>query len=461
VDGWLLAFDPAPALGAALRRGVVYADLFAEDAHARMTVIEGGQVEALSEARQRGMALRALDGNGHFQLATTPRIDAAAAASLGEELGADRRAGIRATPPSGIELHRTVAQVHPAQVGLHTRLRLARLAEDAARGVHRAVKEVRVVLRDTARRIAVARSDGRLMGADGARVVLAIEVVASSGDRTESAHEAIGGAGGFELLDEGHLVHAARAAAVRAVRMLGARAAPAGVMPVVLAAEAGGTFVHEAVGHPLEADLVLDGLSVFGGRIGEPVAAEIVSVADDPTLPGRNGSFAIDDEGTPAERTLLIDRGVLRGYLTDERTARRLGDRSSGKGRRESFRHRPLVRMSNTVICPGDHDPAAILRSTDRGLYVTRMGGGEVDTLSGHFVFEVSEAYLIRGGRIGDPVRGATLTGDTQVVLQSIDRICTDLGFGLGTCGKDGQDVPIADGEPTIRIPELVVGGSE
>ena len=343
---------------------------------------------------------------------------------------------------------------------LPSRIRLATLADRVARGVSDLVTEVRVSLRDAVRKTAIAGSDGRRHAAEMIRAVLVVEVIAHRGGRTESAYEATGGEGGLEHITEAIVERTARLAAERAIRMIDARPAPAGVMPVILAAEAGGTFVHEAVGHPLEADLVLDGLSVFGDRIGESIAASIVTVVDDATLPGRNGSFPIDDEGGGAQRTVLIDRGVLRGLLHDERTARVFGERSSGKGRRESFRHRPIVRMSNTMIAPGIDDPQAILRDTDHGLYVVRMGGGEVDTVSGNFVFEVSEAYLIRDGQIGDPVRGATLTGDTQAVLQSIDRVGSDLDFGIGTCGKDGQDVPVADAEPTLRIPALVVGGS-
>ncbi|MCC7383689.1 MAG: TldD/PmbA family protein [Deltaproteobacteria bacterium] len=460
MDGWLLDFDPGPVLGRALRHGADHADLFAEHTRHHAVVLEGGQIEVASSGEQRGMSLRTLERDGRFQLASAAAIDRLSALALADDLTSfDRRPAGVPRAPDGIEMHRAVAQVHPTQVSMEARNQLVRLAERVARGTSPRIAEVRVVLRDLARRTAIAGSDGRLGGTETVRAALSVEVIARHGDRTETAHEAIGGTGGFELLDQGHVAHAARIAALRAVRTLDARPAPAGAMPVVLAAEAGGTFVHEAVGHPLEADLVHEGLSVFGGRIGEPIASAALSVVDDATLAGKNGSFPLDDEGTPAQRTLLIDRGVLVGYLSDERTARLLGLVTTGKARRESFRDRPLVRMSNTLITPGKDDPRAIIRDTERGLYVVRMGGGEVDTLTGHFVFEVSEAYLIRGGRIADPVRGATLTGDTQAVLQSIDRVGSDLGFGLGVCGKDGQDVPIADGEPTLRIPELVVGG--
>lgn len=461
VDGWLFDFDPLPALAAAARRGPAHADLFAEDSRANLVVVESGQLETLSRSRQRGMAVRVIGSKGQFQLAASTAIGASAALALAEDIGSAPSYGLArdVTPPSALEMHRVLPAIHPSSVDLEARARRARLADRVARSVSPRVEQVRVSLRDVLRTTAIAATDGRLRGAQTCRVVLSVEVIAKDGDRTETAHEAVGGVGGFEVVDEARVAEAARLAAERAVRMLDARPAPAGVMAVVLAAEAGGTFVHEAVGHPLEADLVLEGLSVFGESLGERIASPLLSVADDPTLTAKNGTFGIDDEGTPAERTLLIERGVLKSFLLDERTALILGGRSGGKGRRESFRDRPLVRMTNTTIVPGEHDPEAIIRDTHQGLYVVRMGGGEVDTVSGQFVFEVSEAHLIRDGKISDPVRGATLTGDTQEVLLSIDRVGSDLGFGLGTCGKDGQDVPIADGEPTIRIPALVVGG--
>jgi len=230
-------------------------------------------------------------------------------------------------------------------------------------------------------------------------------------------------------------------------------------MPVVLSSEAGGTMIHEAVGHGLEADLAQQGLSVYSGRLGERIASEAVSVVDDATLPNRRGSLAFDDEGTPAQRTLLIERGVLKGYLYDRLTAMKDGTVSTGNGRRQSYRHRPIPRMTNTLILPGEEDPEAILSSTPAGLLVVRMGGGQVNTVNGDFVFEVSEGYRIENGRAGEPVRGATLTGNGPRVLEQIDRVGRDLGFAVGTCGKDGQAAPVSDAQPTIRIPELTVGG--
>jgi TldD protein len=209
----------------------------------------------------------------------------------------------------------------------------------------------------------------------------------------------------------------------------------------------------------LEADLAREGLSVYQDKIGETVAGPTITVLDDPTLPGKRGSFLFDDEGTPSRRNVLIDRGVLKSYMNNRIYATRDGVAPTGNGRRESYRHRPIVRMTNTMIAPGNDDPAGILKSVDRGLYVTRMGSGQVNTVNGDFVFEVSEGFLIQNGALGDAVRGATLTGNGPTVLKTIDRIGNDMGYGIGTCGKDGQGVPVADAQPTLRIPEITVGG--
>ncbi len=275
----------------------------------------------------------------------------------------------------------------------------------------------------------------------------------------ESAYEPLGGMSGFEILDEGKACELATTVAKRAVTLLKAPLAPSGPMTVVVSSEAGGTMVHEAVGHGLEADLAREGLSVYQDQLGERVANPLITVIDDPTLPGKRGSFLFDDEGTPAQRNVLIDRGILKTFLYNRLYAMKDGVVSTGNGRRESYQHRPIVRMTNTMIAPGESDPESIVRSVDKGLLVTRMGSGQVNTVNGDFVFEVSEGFILKNGKIDHPVRGATLTGNGPEVLNSIDKVGSDLGFGLGTCGKDGQGVPVADAQPTLRIPEIIVGG--
>lgn len=450
--------EPLPRLA---QGGGAYADLFVEDALLAAVRLEGGEVVRVARDRQRGFALRSISADGRTRIASSTSLDGSAALALAKEIAFPGGApAAPAADPTLYGMFDAAVAIRPESISLDRRIELAQLADRTARACSPHIKEVSATVRDVVRRTAIAGSDGRIVAQEHVRAIVAVEAIASDGTSTQSAFEAAGGAGGFEQLSEEIVAGCAKLAAERAVRMLFARAAPAGEMPVVLAAEAGGTFVHEAVGHSLEADLVLEELSALGKRTGEKVASEKISVLDDSTLFDKNGSFLVDDEGARAEKTLLIDRGVVVSLLTDQRTAMMLGTRSSGKGRRESFRDRPIVRMSNTMIAPGTDDPAQIVRDTHRGLYVVRMGGGEVDTITGQFVFEVSEAYLIENGAIGDPVRGATLAGDCAEVLETIDRVGNDLGFGVGTCGKDGQDVPIADAEPTIRVPALVVGGS-
>ncbi|MEW5723902.1 MAG: TldD/PmbA family protein, partial [Thermodesulfobacteriota bacterium] len=336
---------------------------------------------------------------------------------------------------------------------------LLRRAESAARGFDPRIKQVKVVYGDRCQRVAILNSEGLLAGDERVSTVLLVQVVAAAGDRLQVGYEPVGGALGFELFEEFDPEKVARTAAGRAIMMIEAEEAPSGTMPVVLSADAGGTMIHEAIGHGLEADLAGEGLSVYADRLGEQVASELITVVDDATLPYRRGSFAVDDEGTPAQATVLVEKGVLKRYMNDRRTALKTGVAPTGNGRRESFRHKPVVRMTNTLIAPGFSDPSEVLRATPKGLFVRKMGGGQVNPVNGDFVFDVSEGYLIENGRQGPPVRGATLTGNGPEVLKKIDLVGSDLGFGIGTCGKDGQGVPVADAQPTLRIPEIVVGG--
>ncbi|MEJ2068277.1 MAG: TldD/PmbA family protein, partial [Deltaproteobacteria bacterium] len=336
---------------------------------------------------------------------------------------------------------------------------LVREVNGSARAFDPRVRQVKVVYSDKHQKLAMANSQGLLLEEDRIYTLLSVQVVAAEKDLVQTGYEPAGGLLGFELFDEVDPIKVAETAARRAILALEAREAPRGLMPVILSSEAGGTMVHEAVGHGLEADLALEGLSVYSNRIGETVASPLVTVVDDATLRQKRGSYGYDDEGVPAEKTILIEEGVLRGYLCDRLYAMRFQGRSTGNGRRQSYKHHPIVRMSNTMILPGKENPETILGNTPEGVLVKKMGGGQVNTVNGDFVFEVSEGYLIRNGQMGDPIRGATLTGNGPKVLESIDRVGNDLGFGIGTCGKEGQGVPVGDAQPTLRIPEIVVGG--
>jgi TldD protein len=344
-------------------------------------------------------------------------------------------------------------------VPVERKVALLRLANEVARAHDPHVTQATVSYAESVQEILVANSDGVHRSDTRMRVNFAVHVVAKDGAVLESGFEAVRGTLGFEMLTDDAVRDAAEKAARRAVLNVGAQPAPAGTYTVVLSSEAGGTLIHESVGHGLEADLNLKGLSVYSGRIGEKVASELITVVDDGRDPGQRGTAAMDDEATPTQRTVLIEKGILRTYLSDRKHAEKLGIRRSGNARRESFRHLPICRMTNTMIASGDSDPEEIVRSVKDGIFVKKMGGGQVDVVSGNFAFEVTECYRIRDGRVAEPLRGATLVGQGPKLMSEIDMVGWDLGYSTGTCGKDGQGAPVADAQPTLRIPSVVIGG--
>jgi TldD protein len=312
--------------------------------------------------------------------------------------------------------------------------------------------------------ILVAGSDGTLAGDVRPLVRLSVTVIVEHDGRREQGSSGGGGRVGYGwFLDEDRALGYAREAVLQALINLEAIAAPAGTLTVVLGPGWPGILLHEAVGHGLEGDFNRKGTSAFSGRIGERVASPLCTVVDDGTLIDRRGSLNVDDEGTPTQCTTLIERGVLRGYLQDKLNARLMKTAPTGNGRRESYAHLPLPRMTNTYLLPGEHDPAEIIASVERGLYAVNFGGGQVDITSGKFVFSASEAYLIENGRLTRPVKGATLIGNGPDVLTKVSMVGNDLKLdaGVGTCGKDGQSVPVGVGQPTVRIEALTVGGTQ
>jgi TldD protein len=293
------------------------------------------------------------------------------------------------------------------------------------------------------------------------RTLFAVTAVATGDAGMQTGYQSLGRTVGFELFDAYDVEDLARSAAGRALTKLAARPAPSGTMPVVIGPGGGGVLFHEACGHGLEADLVGKGASVFAGRMGEQVADPRVTLVDDGTMAEEWGCFAIDDEGTPARRNVLIEEGVLTDYMWDLLRARKEGRDRSGNGRRQSYKHLPMVRMSNTYLLAGPDDPDDIVASTERGVYVAHLGGGSVNTASGDFVFGMTEAYLIEDGRITDPIREGNLIGNGPDVLRNIDAVGHDFAMGSpGMCGKDGQGVPVGDGVPTLRVSALTVGGT-
>lgn len=456
-------------LQVALRRGGDLSELFFEETASTRVIFEGGKVDQVIDGTDRGAGLRIIF-EGKSVYGYTTDLSEAALISLAETLSeaVTPRPGaslgvkkvdwrLARQPTEGI-LNYKVARP-PRNATLSEKIEIARRAEKAARQELPEARQVTAVVLDSLRRILIANSDGAVSIDEKTYLQSYVQVVGERGGRVETAHESDGGYVGLEFFDQVTPESIGKEAARRVGVLLSAKPAPAGTMPVVLAAEAGGTMIHEAVGHGLEADLACNGLSVYQGKLGQSVASPLITVLDDGTMPGKRGSYAFDDEGTPSQKNTLIENGVLKGYLVDRLSAMKFDMMATGNGRRESFRHKPIVRMTNTYIAPGKDDPAEILRNTKYGIFVKAMGGGQVNTVTGDFVFAVTEGYLIHDGKLGDAIRGATLVGNGPRVLSIVDRVGNDLGFSTGTCGKDGQGAPVTDAQPTIRIPELTVGG--
>ncbi len=360
---------------------------------------------------------------------------------------------------------RAVAPPHevttmPESVPKGRKVEVLQRADDVARSEGDAIRQVSVGYADSHRHILVANSDGLLTEDDQVRTRFMVQCVALGDTGMQTGMEGPGRTVGFEIFDEIDPDEVARTAARRAMTMLNARPAPSGKLPVVLKRGAGGVLFHEACGHGLEADLVARDASVFRGRVGEQVASPLVTLVDDGRLAREWGAYAIDDEGAPAQRNVLIENGVLTDYMWDLLRARKDGRASSGNGRRETYQHLPMVRMTNTYLERGDEDPDEIIRQTPYGIYCVALGGGQVDTASGDFVFGITEAYMIEDGQITEPVRAAQLIGNGPDTLRRVDVVGNDFDTWAGTCGKEGQGVPVSSGQPTLRVSELTVGGT-
>lgn len=452
-----------PILASLLSRGGEYGELFYEEVRTLTVLLEDGKVERVLAGTDAGIGIRLICGGKTFYAYTNdcgPRAVAALAADLSRHAAGGKGVPVDVPASPSAAVSPSPVRVDPAARGVDEKVRLVGLLDRVARAESPAVRQVRATYGEAARTIEVAAHPGLFASDRQTYTLLAVQCVAGNGTGLAMGYESGGGTCGYEFLEEFVPEALARKAAGRSVRTLSAAKLPGGRMPVVLSAEAGGTMVHEAIGHGLEADLARQGMSVYKDSLGKEVGSPLVSIVDDATVPGKRGSFGIDDEGTPAQRTALVSGGVLEGFLYDRLQAMKDGAPPTGNGRRESYRHRPIPRMTNTIILPGATPPEEILSSVDRGLLVLKMGGGQVNTVTGDFMFEVSEGYRIENGAKGEPVRGATITGNGPEALRMIDRVGTDLGFGLGTCGKEGQGVPVGDAQPTLRFgpPYITVG---
>jgi TldD protein len=455
-----------------LREGGEFADLFFEQTHSVVIICEEDRIEKVISGLDMGVGLRVLFGRKTFYGFTTEiskesLVNLARRISRSAKEGGGNRMDDLSTPHRPTLSSQPISkslfsiQKHPQGLSVEERVSVVKRANEVARKLDHHVQQVKVLYRDVHQKLSISNSEGLFIKGERVGTVFSVQVVSAKGDIIQMGYEPVGGTMGFELLDLHPPEEVAEVAAKRSLLMLSAKKAPMGRMPVVLSSEAGGTMIHEAIGHGLEADLVQQGLSVYSKKLGEEVASPLITVVDDPTLPQKRGSYAFDDEGVPSRRTVLVEKGILKNYLYDRLTALEEGVESSGNGRRESYQQKPIPRMSNTMILPGEMPPEEIVHSVEKGLFVKKMGGGQVNTVNGDFIFEVSEGYLIEKGSVGELVRGAILIGNGPQVLKDIDRVGSDLGFGIGTCGKDGQGVPVSDAQPTLRIPELVVGGQQ
>ena len=452
----------ADVLRAARARGGAFAELYVEERIGLSVRLDDGTVEEVTNGLDRGAGVRVVHGSS-FGYAYSNRLDrdalleAAAAASAAVTEGdpgtvVDLRA---LQPPVVHEALRDATRTSPAD-----KVSWVREADDTARSLGDEIAQVTAVYSDSMQRVTIATSDGRWIAEERPRIRLVVTAVAARDGNIQTGFHGPAGLAGTEFIEANPPSRTAEIAARRALTMLDASPAPAGEMTAVLAPGMGGVLFHEAVGHPLEADIVDKEASVYRGRLGERLASVIVNGVDDATVPNAWGSYAFDDEGTPAERTVLFESGALRGWLFDRIRAEKEGVASSGNGRRESYAHPPIPRMSNTYISNGTSTAKEILSTTARGIYVTALAGGQTNPATGDFVFGCSEAYLIERGEMRTPVRGANLIGRAIPVMSSVDALADDFDIWPGVCGKDGQGVPVGSGSPTLRISSITIGGT-
>jgi TldD protein len=451
-------------LGEALRHGGEFAEVFAEDRSNSSALLDDGRVEELSSGRERGAGIRVVTGDttgfAHTaDLSEAGLIKAAEAASAVARTGGG---GTHTVAVGSLEASggsRRTMDREPAVSKADT-LELLKRADEAGRASGGAITQVQAGYGGSRRQVLIANSDGLLVEDQQRRTRFSVACVAEGDTGLQTGHETTAHTVGYELFEDVSVEDLARLAAGRALSKLSARPAPSGEVPVVLAGGSGGILFHEACGHGLEADHIAKNASVYVGQVGKQVASPLVTLVDDGTVGSEWGTFGFDDEGRPAQRNVLIENGMLTEYLWDYLRARKEGRVSSGNGRRQTYQHLPMVRMTNTFLLPGEDDADEIVAQTPHGVYVAKLGGGQVNTTTGDFVFGTTEAYLIENGRITEPLRDANLIGNGPEILKRVDAVATDFAMTPGTCGKDGQSVPVGCGQATLRITGVTIGGT-
>jgi TldD protein len=451
-------------LGAATRTGADFAEVFVEDKRSTSAGLDDGRIEQVTSGRDRGAGIRVVKGDTTGFAHTADLSEAglraaaeAAAAAASQGGGGVRTVALTRVAPTQVN---TVEQ-YPDSIPKAAKVDLLRRIDDAARSAGASIVQVSAGYGDSRRRILVANTDGVLAEDEQVRALVRMSVVASADTGMQTGFQSAGQTVGFEMFDSVDVEALARDAARMALTKLKARPAPSGALPVVIKQGSGGVLFHEACGHGLEADLVSKGASVYRGRTGELVASPLVTLVDDGTMSREWGAIGIDDEGHPSQYNVLIENGVLTDFMWDYLRARKEGRAQSGNGRRQSYMHLPMVRMTNTYVLNGTEKPDDIVRATDHGVYIAQLGGGSVNTATGDFVFGMTEAYLIEHGEITEPLREGNLIGNGPQVLRDIDLLGNDFAMGNpGTCGKDGQGVPVGDGQPTLRVSSMTIGGT-
>ena len=441
-------------------------DLYFQSSHSESWVMEGGIIKEGSHSIEQGAGIRAVAGE-KTGFAYSDRLELPVLLEAANNVKAIVRQGQQAQVNLMGKTAPTVAYYAPSNplksLSDQQKIDLLTKVDSETRKLDTRIEEVIVSLAGTYEHILIANQDGSLVADVRPLVRMNVSVIVVENGKREQG--SMGGGGRCDyacFIDEDTAIGYGREAVRVALVNLNADEAPAGTMPVVLGSGWPGILLHEAIGHGLEGDFNRKGTSAFSGRVGERVASDLCTVVDDGTLSGRRGSLSIDDEGTPTENTVLIENGILKGYMQDKLNARLMGVGLTGNGRRESYAHLPMPRMTNTYMLAGQHNPEEIIRSVKKGLYARNFSGGQVDITSGKFVFSASEAYLIEDGKITRPVKGATLIGNGPDVLTKVSMVGNDLALdtGVGTCGKEGQSVPVGVGQPTLKIDSLTVGGT-
>jgi TldD protein len=455
--------DPAVAervLAGALAHGGEFAELFAERRSGLTMAIDESRIESVQSGAEEGAGVCVLSG-GTAYFAHVDGLDPADLERAAEEAAGALRGdrveprALRAEASAPLPIERP-----PGEVPAERKAALLRELDERARSAGGEIAQAMASYGEARREVAVANSRGLFTGDDRTRVRIGAQAVARREGRVETGAETLGAHRGFELFDDDPAAIAA-AAARKALTLLEAAPAPTGTMPVVVGGGFGGVLFHEMTGHGLEADHVQKGASVYAGKLGEAVARPLLTAYDDGRMPGEWGSDAIDDEGVPTQQTRVIEEGRLTGFLHDRQSAARDGVAPTGNGRRESFRHLPIPRMTNTYIAPGDAEPEEIIGEVEKGFYAVSFAGGQVDPATGDFVFGVNEGYLIEAGKVTRPCRGATLVGNCLEALAAIDAVGDDFWMKTGICGKGGQKVPVGTGQGHVRIAAMTVGGTE